>query len=89
MNTEKCSLARFEVQNYSFYGDGILGRAVVYAVYSGCHATKIDFIYHVDENDKWTFIYEKGTCLSEEEKAIMEKRFISWAKIMLQKNGIQ
>lgn len=41
------------------------------------HAAKIDFIYMVDENDNWSFHYENGTCLTDEEKTELENWFIT------------
>ena len=37
----------------------------------------IEFIYMVDKNDIWSFHYENGTCLTEEDKRKMENWFIT------------
>ena len=66
----------FETQSKTCYDNGInLGRAVVFMNRNN-HAAKIDFIYIVDENYNWSFYYENGTCLTDEEKTELENWFI-------------
>ena len=67
----------FETQSHTNYDNEInLGRAVVFMNRNN-HAAKIDFIYMVDENDNWSFHYENGTYLTDEEKTELENWFIS------------
>ena len=66
----------FETPRKTCYDNGInLGRAVVFMNRNN-HAAKIDFIYIVDENYNWSFHYENGTCLTDEEKTELENWFI-------------
>ena len=71
----------FETQNHTNYDNEInLGRAVVFMNRNN-HASILDFIYIVDENDNWSFHYENGTCLTDEEKTELENWFIYlWLK---------
>ena len=67
----------FEMKNNTCYDNGInLGRATVF-MDRNYHAARVDFIYEVDENDNWSFHYENGTCLTEEEKTELENWFIT------------
>ena len=67
----------FETQSNTCYdGDINLGRAVVF-MNQNHHVAKIDFIYMVDKNDNWSFHYENGTCLTDEERTELENWFIT------------
>lgn len=67
----------FETQSNTFYDNEFrLGRAVVFMNRNN-HAAKIDFIYMVDEKGDWSFHYENGTCLTEEERTELENWFIT------------
>ena len=71
----------FETQSNTCYdGDINLGRAVVF-MNQNHHVAKIDFIYMVDKNDNWSFYYEKGTCLTDEERTELENWFITYGWI--------
>lgn len=67
----------FETHRITNYDEGInIGRAIV--VMSKNNASKaIEFIYMVDENDNWSFHYENGTCLTDEERIELENWFIT------------
>ena len=67
----------FETQSNINYGNGInLGRAVVFMNRNN-HAAKIDFLYMIYEDDNWSFYYENGTCLTDEEKTELENWFMA------------
>lgn len=67
----------FETQSNTCYdGDINLGRAVVF-MNQNHHVAKIDFIYMLDKNDNWSFHYENGTCLTDEERTELENWFIT------------
>ncbi len=67
----------FAIHSNINYDNGIhLGRAVVF-MNKNNHAAKVDFIYMLDENDNWSFHYENGTCLTDEEKSELGNWFIT------------
>lgn len=66
----------FETKIHTLYGTTLnFGHAVV-LMNRNNHASMIDFIYMINSNDDWYFYYEKGTCLTEEEKIELENWFI-------------
>ena len=67
----------FEVHRITNYDEETnLGRAIVVMNKNNVRKA-IEFIYMVDKNDIWSFHYENGTCLTEEDKRKMENWFIT------------
>lgn len=60
----------------NYNNNGNIGHALVYANKSD-GATIIDFLYAVDKDGGWHFMYENGTCLSDSEKAELENWFVT------------
>lgn len=69
----------FEIKKNTFYDIGInLGHAII-IMNRNNHASKVDFVYIIDISGDFHFYYEKGNCLTKEEKTELERWFIKQA----------
>lgn len=63
-----------ELQSINFFDDNTIGHAVVMMNHNN-HASKIEVVFSLNENNEWNFHYENNVCLDHDERVAFEKWF--------------